>query len=183
MLWSCSSRNGEGTSPLWQRLLWRRTCEEPLALSARGALQRPFCFPSLPRMINPCFLNYCLLKKAFSREKAQLFPLFRNDPWQGWGPADSGLGVQWWFLCADPEELGRAVQWECAWLTLLAKQERMPREAPKPSIQLVNIPATGNRDELQLVPKGEAQMSLCRSCTRAVICSCVCEFVRNASNT
>lgn len=42
----------------------------------------------------------------------------------------------------------------------------MPREVSKPSIQLVNIPATSNGAELQLLPEREAQMSLCLSRTR-----------------
>lgn len=82
-----------------------------------------------------------------------------------------GLDWQWWLLPggpgAEPEGLGRAVQWQWAWLALLSKQERMHREAPKPPIQLVNIPAPGNGDEPQLVPERETQMSLCLSHTCA----------------
>lgn len=150
-------------------VLGRGTCVKHLAVSAGRVLQRHFCFPSLPRMINSCLLNI-----------AQLF----SCPWQWHHGRDGALQTldqpcdSWSRVLI--QELGRALHWECAWLALLPKQERMHREVPKPSIQLVNIPAPSNRDELQLVPKGETQMSLCRSRTRVVICSCVCEYFRNA---
>lgn len=86
-LWSCSSRNGEGTSPLW--LLWR-TCEQHPAVPALGLLRDTFVFPLFQEWLMPASLT-----RVFPGKSAHLFALF---PWQGWGSADSGLGRQCWLL-------------------------------------------------------------------------------------
>lgn len=72
-----------------------------LAVSAGGVLQRRFCFPSLPRMINSCLFN-----------AAQLFLLFCSDTRAEMGACSlCGLDRQRRLLLgcsAEPEELGRS---------------------------------------------------------------------------